>query len=73
LTSYWHILTVFASIKARPLRYPYRSDGTETRIPAQRFCPGDRVNGLVRYTLGTADNGLSVTGMVHSNKWNSTD
>jgi outer membrane receptor protein involved in Fe transport len=32
-----------------------------------------KVNGLVRYTTGTADNGLSVTGMAYSNKWNSTD
>jgi outer membrane receptor protein involved in Fe transport len=32
-----------------------------------------KINGLVRYTLGTADNGLSVTGMAYSNKWNSTD
>jgi len=32
-----------------------------------------KVNGLVRYALGTADDGLSVTGMAYSNKWNSTD
>jgi outer membrane receptor protein involved in Fe transport len=32
-----------------------------------------KVNGLVRYTLGTATDGLSVTGMAYSNKWNSTD
>jgi hypothetical protein len=27
----------------------------------------------MRYTMGTADNGLSITGMAYSNKWNSTD
>jgi outer membrane receptor protein involved in Fe transport len=32
-----------------------------------------KVNGLVRYTLGTATDGLSVTGMAYANKWNSTD
>jgi hypothetical protein len=32
-----------------------------------------KVNGIVRYTAGTAHNGLSVTGMAYSNKWNSTD
>ncbi len=32
-----------------------------------------KVNGLVRYTTGTVDEGLSITGMAYSNKWNSTD
>lgn len=32
-----------------------------------------KVNGMVRYSQGTADNGLTVTGMAYSNKWNSTD
>ncbi|HVY56804.1 MAG TPA: TonB-dependent receptor [Xanthobacteraceae bacterium] len=32
-----------------------------------------KLNGLVRYTRGTATDGLSITGMAYSNKWNSTD
>ncbi len=32
-----------------------------------------KLNGLVRYTQGSALDGLSVTGMAYSNKWNSTD
>ncbi len=32
-----------------------------------------KLNGLVRYTQGTASDGLSVTGMAYSNRWNSTD
>src|SRR6266852_5043927 len=32
-----------------------------------------KVNGVVRYSQGTADNGLTVTGMAYANKWNSTD
>ena len=32
-----------------------------------------KLNGLVRYSEGNAANGLSVTGMAYSNKWNSTD
>jgi len=32
-----------------------------------------KVNGLMRYTEGTATDGLSLTGMAHSNKWSSTD
>ncbi len=32
-----------------------------------------KVNGLLRYTQGTALDGFSVTGMAYSNKWNSTD
>lgn len=32
-----------------------------------------KFNGLVRYTQGTALDGLSITGFAYSNKWNSTD
>jgi outer membrane cobalamin receptor len=32
-----------------------------------------KVNGMVRYSQGTADNGFTLTGMAYSNKWNSTD
>jgi len=32
-----------------------------------------KVNGLVRYSQGTATDGFSLTGMAYSNKWNSTD
>ena len=32
-----------------------------------------KVNGLLRYTQGTALDGFSVTGMAYSNKWSSTD
>ena len=32
-----------------------------------------KLNGLVRYTQGTALDGFSITGMAYSNKWNSTD
>ena len=32
-----------------------------------------KLNGMVRYTQGTALDGFSVTGMAYSNKWNSTD
>ena len=32
-----------------------------------------KVNGMVRYTQGTAVDGFSITGMAYSNKWNSTD
>ena len=32
-----------------------------------------KVNGLVRYTQGAATDGVSLTGMAYSNKWNSTD
>jgi outer membrane receptor protein involved in Fe transport len=32
-----------------------------------------KVNGMVRYTQGTALDGFSITGMAYSNKWNSTD
>jgi hypothetical protein len=32
-----------------------------------------KVNGLLRYTQGTASDGLSITGMAYSNRWNSTD
>lgn len=32
-----------------------------------------KLNGLMRYTRGTATDGVSVTGMAYSNRWNSTD
>ncbi len=32
-----------------------------------------KLNGVVRYSEGTADNGFSLTGMAYSNRWNSTD
>ncbi len=32
-----------------------------------------KINGLVRYSQGTASDGFTVTGMAYSNKWNSTD
>ncbi|WP_156944089.1 TonB-dependent receptor [Bradyrhizobium sp. Ec3.3] len=32
-----------------------------------------KLNGLVRYSQGTATDGLTVTGMAYANKWNSTD
>jgi outer membrane receptor protein involved in Fe transport len=32
-----------------------------------------KLNGLVRYTQGTALDGFSITGMAYSNQWNSTD
>ncbi len=32
-----------------------------------------KINGLVRYTQGTATDGFTVTGMAYSNRWNSTD
>lgn len=32
-----------------------------------------KLNGLVRYSQGTATDGMSVTGMAYVNKWNSTD
>ena len=32
-----------------------------------------KLNSLVRYTQGTAQDGLSITGMAYSNRWNSTD
>jgi outer membrane receptor protein involved in Fe transport len=32
-----------------------------------------KINGLLRYTEGTASDGLSITGMAYSNRWNSTD
>ena len=32
-----------------------------------------KINGLLRYSQGTASDGLSITGMAYSNKWNSTD
>ncbi len=32
-----------------------------------------KLNGLVRYTQGTALDGFSLTGFAYSNKWNSTD
>lgn len=32
-----------------------------------------KLNGLVRYTQGTATDGLSLTGMAYANRWNSTD
>jgi outer membrane receptor protein involved in Fe transport len=32
-----------------------------------------KVNGLVRYSQGTATDGFTVTGMAYSNRWNSTD
>jgi outer membrane receptor protein involved in Fe transport len=37
--------------------------------------PGDmrKLNGMVRYSQGTALDGFSITGMAYSNKWNSTD
>jgi outer membrane receptor protein involved in Fe transport len=32
-----------------------------------------KLNGLVRYSQGTASDGVSVTGMAYTNAWNSTD
>jgi outer membrane receptor protein involved in Fe transport len=32
-----------------------------------------KINSLLRYSQGTAQDGLSITGMAYSNKWNSTD
>jgi hypothetical protein len=32
-----------------------------------------KINALMRYTQGTAQDGFSITGMAYSNKWNSTD
>ena len=32
-----------------------------------------KINSMLRYTQGTAQDGFSITGMAYSNKWNSTD
>ena len=32
-----------------------------------------KFNGLLRYSQGNADNGVSILGLAYSNKWNSTD
>jgi hypothetical protein len=32
-----------------------------------------KINSLMRYTQGTAQDGFSITGMAYSNRWNSTD
>jgi hypothetical protein len=32
-----------------------------------------KLNSLLRYTQGTAEDGFSITGMAYSNRWNSTD
>ncbi|WP_422281305.1 TonB-dependent receptor [Bradyrhizobium sp.] len=32
-----------------------------------------KLNGVARYSQGTAEDGLSLTGMAYANKWNSTD
>jgi outer membrane receptor protein involved in Fe transport len=32
-----------------------------------------KINSLLRYSQGTAQDGLTITGMAYSNKWNSTD
>lgn len=32
-----------------------------------------KLNGVVRYSQGTTENGFSLTGMAYSNRWNSTD
>jgi outer membrane receptor protein involved in Fe transport len=32
-----------------------------------------KINSLMRYSQGTAQDGFSITGMAYSNKWNSTD
>jgi outer membrane receptor protein involved in Fe transport len=32
-----------------------------------------KINSLLRYSQGTAQDGFSITGMAYSNKWNSTD
>jgi outer membrane receptor protein involved in Fe transport len=32
-----------------------------------------KLNGVVRYSRGTAEDGFSLTGMAYANKWNSTD
>ncbi len=32
-----------------------------------------KINSLMRYSQGTATDGLSITGMAYSNRWNSTD
>jgi hypothetical protein len=32
-----------------------------------------KLNGVMRYSQGTADNGFSLTGMAYANQWNSTD
>jgi outer membrane receptor protein involved in Fe transport len=32
-----------------------------------------KLNGVMRYSQGTADDGFSLTGMAYANKWNSTD
>jgi len=32
-----------------------------------------KLNGLIRYSQGLADNGFTFTGMAYSNRWNSTD
>ena len=32
-----------------------------------------KLNGVVRYSQGTAEDGFSLTGMAYANKWNSTD
>jgi len=41
--------------------------------PWQNPDDAHKVNGVVRYSQGTPDNGLTVTGMAYANKWNSTD
>src|SRR5262249_22499123 len=32
-----------------------------------------KLNGMIRYSQGTATDGFSITGMAYSNRWNSTD
>ena len=32
-----------------------------------------KLNGLLRFSKGTAENGFTLTGMAYDNKWNSTD
>ncbi len=41
--------------------------------PWQNLDDARKVNGVVRYSQGTADNGFTITGMAYANKWNSTD
>ncbi len=58
---------------AGPGHFLYAFDVEHNDGPWENKSDFRKLNGVLRYTQGTAANGFSVTGMGYSGKWNSTD
>lgn len=69
----WGRLLVAASPKVRSGFLLAALELNHNDGPWERPDDYQRVNGVLRYSVGTVQNGLSVTGMMYRSEWSSTD